>query len=193
MKPILYSYDINHILHWENILKDTGYKSIDDLDAINDVKDELIIVAYEEKTFSTMHKLMENNKTLVLDTTPSLLKAKQVFANGARGYGNTLMSKVYMQSALESIQSENIWFIPTLTKELIQSLNTNESTTNTQKVLQNLTAKEKEIALLLQQGHYNQKIAAKLGVSINTVKSHIKNIYAKVGVKDKLSFIKIMG
>jgi RNA polymerase sigma factor (sigma-70 family) len=193
VKPILYSYDINHILHWENAFKDIGYETLYDDTALKQVQGSIVVLAYDEKLLSVVNGLFQNNKVLVLDNTPSLVKAKQMFANGARGYGNTLMAQLYMHSAFETIKNDNIWFTPTLTKELIQSMGTKTDTDAMQEVLQNLTTKEQEIALLLKEGLYNQEIAKKLGVSINTVKSHIKNIYAKVGVKDKLSFIRMMG
>jgi DNA-binding NarL/FixJ family response regulator len=193
VKPILYSYDINHILHWEKVFKDIGYETLYDDEALKQIQGGIVVLAYDEKLLAQARDVLQNNKVLVLDNTPSLVKAKQMFANGARGYGNTLMAQLYMHSAFETIKNDNIWFTPTLTKELIQSMGTNTDTDTTQEVLQNLTTKEQEIALLLKEGLYNQEIAEKLGVSINTVKSHIKKIYAKVGVKDKLSFVKIMG
>lgn len=189
MQPKLYSYDISHILHWESCCKEIGCTTLYEKDELMKLKDELIVLAYEKEFEPFVKEVMQNNKVLVLDPMPTLYKAKQVFTNGARGYGNTLMSKVYMHSAFETIKSENIWFIPTLTKEFIQSMQTQSYEETTQEVLKNLTPKEQEIALLLKEGLYNQEIAKKLDVSINTVKSHIKSVYSKLGVKDKFSFV----
>jgi len=194
MKTVIYSYDINHIMHWEKILQKPLL--VDEMNELKNIKECIVVLAYESGSeFELVLKVLAHNKNLVLilDTVPTLPKAKVVFGLGARGYGNTLMSQVYMHSAIETIQSDNIWFIPTLTKELIQSMNATVDEAKIENVLQNLTDKEKEIALLLKEGHYNQEIADKLNISINTVKSHIKNIYAKVGVKDKLSLIRMMG
>ncbi len=46
-----------------------------------------------------------------------------------------------------------------------------------------LSKRELEILGLLAQGHSNQEIAAKLFVSLSTVKTHIQNIFEKLDVK----------
>jgi len=193
MKIVIYSYDINHIIHWEKILQEPLL--VDEINELRNIKECIVVLAYENGSeFELVLKVLAHNRNLVLilDNVPTLTKAKVVLRLGARGYGNTLMSQVYMHSAIETIQSDNIWFIPTLTKELIQSINIMADEVKIENVLKNLTSKEKEIALLLKEGHYNQEVADKLNISINTVKSHIKNIYAKVGVKDKFSLISMM-
>jgi two-component system, NarL family, response regulator LiaR len=46
-----------------------------------------------------------------------------------------------------------------------------------------LSKRELEILALLTEGHSNQEIAAKLFVSLSTVKTHIQNLYEKLEVK----------
>jgi DNA-binding CsgD family transcriptional regulator len=49
-----------------------------------------------------------------------------------------------------------------------------------------LTLKEVDILKYLNEGHNNKEISEKLFISPNTVKSHIKNIYNKVNVNNRL-------
>ena len=49
-----------------------------------------------------------------------------------------------------------------------------------------LTQREKEILDLLIEGYSNQQMAAKLVISIHTVKAHIESIYRKFGVHNKV-------
>ena len=49
-----------------------------------------------------------------------------------------------------------------------------------------VSEREAEIVSLLVEGLSNQEIAKKLFISPNTVKTHIKNIYAKLGVSNRL-------
>jgi len=49
-----------------------------------------------------------------------------------------------------------------------------------------VSEREAEIISLLVEGLSNQEIAKKLFISPNTVKTHIKNIYAKLGVNNRL-------
>jgi LuxR family maltose regulon positive regulatory protein len=48
-----------------------------------------------------------------------------------------------------------------------------------------LSDRELEVLHLLSDGQTNQEIARTLCVSINTVKSHLKNIYGKLGVRSR--------
>ena len=45
-----------------------------------------------------------------------------------------------------------------------------------------LTAREAEVLGLLAQGNTTARIEAELGIGRNTVKYHVKNVYAKLGV-----------
>lgn len=45
--------------------------------------------------------------------------------------------------------------------------------------------REAEVLLFLCHGYTNKEIAAQLEITINTVKSHLKNIYVKLGVSNR--------
>ncbi|SBW05735.1 hypothetical protein KL86DPRO_20540 [uncultured delta proteobacterium] len=55
-----------------------------------------------------------------------------------------------------------------------------------------LTAREYETARLAAEGLYNQEIAERLGVSVNTVKTHLRKAYRKYGVSSRPDLRKIM-
>jgi len=59
----------------------------------------------------------------------------------------------------------------------------------TQLLIEPLSAREIEVLKLIEAGHSNQEIAAKLVISITTVKRHISNIYAKLGVESRTQAI----
>jgi DNA-binding NarL/FixJ family response regulator len=48
-----------------------------------------------------------------------------------------------------------------------------------------LTAREREVLVLLSAGHSNREIASSLYVSLPTVKTHLAHIYAKLGAKNR--------
>ena len=55
-----------------------------------------------------------------------------------------------------------------------------------------LTAREREALMLLGRGYSAQAIAESLGISVNTAKGHIKNVYAKCGVHARQELIDML-
>ncbi len=51
--------------------------------------------------------------------------------------------------------------------------------------LESLTARERELLAALANGWTNLQIAARIGISSNTVKYHLKNLYDKLGVNNR--------
>jgi DNA-binding CsgD family transcriptional regulator len=58
--------------------------------------------------------------------------------------------------------------------------------------LYNISPREQEVVPLILQGSSNQQIADTLFISPNTVKTHVRNIYAKLGVKNRVEFLTFM-
>lgn len=56
-----------------------------------------------------------------------------------------------------------------------------------------LTAREQEILRLVLQGASNKNIEKKLFISASTVRNHIYNIYQKLGVRNRLELINLIG
>jgi DNA-binding NarL/FixJ family response regulator len=52
--------------------------------------------------------------------------------------------------------------------------------------VQPLTARESEILVLIARGLSNQEIATSLGLSIETVRTHVKHVYMKCGAHDRV-------
>lgn len=53
------------------------------------------------------------------------------------------------------------------------------------KPTQELTSRERDILLLLRMGKTNGEIAAQLDLSVNTVKTHLKNLFKKLRVRNR--------
>jgi len=52
-----------------------------------------------------------------------------------------------------------------------------------------LSSREVEVLRLVAEGRRNAEIAARLGVSVPTVKTHVNNVFAKLGVRDRAAAV----
>ena len=55
-----------------------------------------------------------------------------------------------------------------------------------------LTEAERRVAYLIADGHTNKATAKSLGISINTVGTHLRSIYAKLGVQSRVQLANIL-
>ncbi len=131
------------------------------------------------------------NQILVLDNLPNFYNAKKYLSLGIKGYGNTLMTSSYLNSAIEALNNGFIWLLPDITTQLVNNivdLDKQDDKNKDELLFRHLTVKEKQVAILLKKGYTNSKISIELKISINTVKTHIKHIYEKLSVTDRVAF-----
>ena len=88
-----------------------------------------------------------------------------------------------LAAAVRSVASGDALPVPTITKRLIEQFAT-RSVARTSAV-DHLTDREREVLLLIARGRSNQEISRDLSISPETVKSHVKHIFAKLGVRDR--------
>ena len=178
----------------KNSLIDYDLKNIENREELLTLKENMIIINTSvnlDKEEETIEILLENgNKILILESTPKLINAQNWLLLGVHGYGNSMMNDIYLKSAIQTINNGLTWLIPDITMEILSKLNSDSL--NQKDVLNQLSKAEQQVAILLKDGLSNTKISEELKLSINTVKSHIKNIYLKLDVKDRFSFINLL-
>jgi RNA polymerase sigma factor (sigma-70 family) len=192
MKVVLFSDSINLIEHWEKALHTKRkFKVIEELGALLQIKEHIVIVNKEAlgKSLLPILKILNENKNrvLLLDRVPELEMAKRVLNAGAYGYGNALMREHFIVSAVNALNEEMNWLYPELTSMLIREIpNKHENNNSTNTLLEKLTAREREVALLLRDGLRYNEIAQKLNIKPRTVKAHAHSIYEKLSVEDRV-------
>lgn len=87
------------------------------------------------------------------------------------------LNVVSMSAAVQLFKSD------TLTAPMIDSIS------GEQRRMLNLSAREAEIAVLIGRGMANKQIAAELGISPATVRTHIYNLYQKVGAGSRVELL----
>ena len=124
--------------------------------------------------------------TIMLTVYHDTHKIFQSLCAGASGYllKNSPFSEI--KKAIEIVNSGGSTMSPQIARKVIEHFQTGEKIP----VESNLTDKEKEIVSCLVDGLSYKMIATEENISIETVRTHIKNIYKKLQVHSKAEVIK---
>jgi len=110
---------------------------------------------------------------------------------GVRGVFFNDDSLANLSKGVSAILKGELWFSRELLVKCIIESNENSHEPEPENHAENdlgtfLTLREKEILVMIASGVSNRKIASYLGISTNTVKTHIYNIYGKIKVPNRL-------
>jgi DNA-binding NarL/FixJ family response regulator len=95
-------------------------------------------------------------------------------------------------SAIRVIAAGEALLAPTVTRRLIEHfVRQPDPLQAPAKDLAELTAREREVLVLIAAGLSNAEIAAKLVVSVPTAKTHVSRILAKLGARDRAQLVVI--
>ena len=191
-KIFLLSDDLLLLGRWMKLINHET-NVVENIEELANITDSILIVntsVCKDISLKFINDFINNqNEIIVLDNTPNFLNAKRFLDLGIKGYGNTLMTTSYLNSAVEAVSNNYIWLMPQITTQFLKNM-VDEKDTNVdeKKLFEPLTKTEKKIAKLLKNGYTNMDMSEELDISINTVKTHVKHVYEKLNVKDRLSF-----
>ncbi|MFF9818040.1 response regulator [Streptomyces sp. NPDC014006] len=111
---------------------------------------------------------------------------------GARGYLTKDAGGDEIVRAVHSVLSGDAGLSPSIQRRLLERLSEPESRQQmpAEAAPDGLTVRETEVLLLIAEGLSNQEIARRLHVSTATVKTHINNLFAKTGLKDRAQAVR---
>jgi DNA-binding NarL/FixJ family response regulator len=111
---------------------------------------------------------------------------------GARGYLTKDADGDEIVRAVHSVLSGDAGLSPSVQRRLLERLSRPEPEPEPAagQVPDGLTTREAEVLVLIAEGLSNQEIARRLHVSTATVKTHINNLFAKAGLKDRAQAVR---
>ncbi|MEU2055800.1 response regulator transcription factor [Streptomyces bungoensis] len=109
---------------------------------------------------------------------------------GARGYLTKDAGGDEIVRAVESVLSGDVGLSPSVQRRLLERLSEPKPRPAPTEAPDGLTARESEVLVLIAEGLSNQEIARRLHVSTATVKTHINNLFAKTGLKDRAQAVR---
>lgn len=181
---------------WRSILKPRGYSvyeaaSLQMLEAVEHKYDQYTLLVddtfMDVQTISTFCRRPDIFRIFVFSDTPDTKFGVQLMTIGVVGYTNTYISEGRLIEAMKTIDAGRVWFNQDVLSHFIQVMATVKKEGGTEpEVLNALSEREREIALLVSKGLSNKAIGEQLYVSERTVKSHLSSIFAKTGVHSRL-------
>ena len=109
---------------------------------------------------------------------------------GASGFLLKDSPRADLVAAVRAAAAGDALLAPSVTRRLIEAFARRPAqTTPAPSRLAALTARERDVLLLIARGHTNAEIAAGLFVSEATVKTHVGNVLAKLGLRDRVQAV----
>ena len=198
MAILLSSANDTVIERWTNLLKDKY--DLEQADTLSKLKtlctdDRFALILLhrplvDTDAFSEIRRLNPLSRIFLLSDTPNEEEGLTFLKLGIVGYANTFISGDRLAEAARVVSGGAVWLGQKVMQRLIlDSYNRSKekAAADSEKKLEGLTTREKEIANLIAQGQSNLEIAANLDIAERTVKAHLSSIYEKTKTGSRLN------
>lgn len=128
-------------------------------------------------------------KVMILSMTEEVALVREAIQVGAAGFGSKSMDKDELERALRMVAQGETYLGADILRELTrQPVATRSDETGLE--MSCLSEREVAVLSLISKEFSTNEIADKLFVSVNTVETHRKNLFKKLGVKNAIGLIK---
>lgn len=151
-----------------------------DLDAaISEIRCDVVLLdlRMERSTLDDIERLAARVTVVVLTASESADDAVAAVRLGARAVVHKRFAIETLMDALRAATEGHVWLPPS-----VQAVMTRDWSS----LRPHLTSREKEIVKLVALGLRNAEIATRLFISEATVKTHVNNVFQKIGVRDRV-------
>jgi two-component system NarL family response regulator len=138
----------------------------------------LLDLQMERWTVADIEQFSRITKVLVLTASDRIEDAVSALRMGARGIVQKRFAIETLIQAIRLVSAGMVWMPPALQTEIVSQWTT--------PVEKQLTSRESEIVRYVAVGLRNFEVANKMSISENTVKTHLNNIFHKLGLRDRV-------
>jgi DNA-binding NarL/FixJ family response regulator len=117
-------------------------------------------------------------KVIVLTASESVENAILAMRLGARAIVQKRFAVQTLVEAIRAVAEGSVWMVPALQAEIASQWSSSGS--------KSLTGRETDIVRQVASGRRNAEIARRLAITEATVKSHLNNIFDKLGLRDRV-------
>jgi DNA-binding NarL/FixJ family response regulator len=135
--------------------------------------------------------LCPDTKAVILSCHGEASWVRSAFEAGARAYILKTAAPEHILGALNEVLAGNFYVSPSLTRVLVAPPSSSSPGPDTMENQDGalLTPREQLISKLVAQGLHNKEIAHRLGVSVTTVRTHLSNLYTKLGGLSRIELV----
>jgi DNA-binding NarL/FixJ family response regulator len=133
-----------------------------------------------------IHEASPTTKVLILTASDDRRDHVAALTQGARGIIMKDSAAETLVSAIRAVHNGQAWVDREITGTLLEELAHRGNPAAAGNDAPQLTTRESEIVDLVIAGCRNREISERLRISEKTVKAHLSNIFAKLGVRDRL-------
>lgn len=197
------SQDAGLLLHWNQALgKADVYRGLEALDpttirAPSLLWVDLALPGLPAWTDAVWAALLHHPTLRVIATSSNPKDGEAVAAldAGCAGYCHAYAEAATLRQVEQVVQAGHVWIGAALMQKLIQTAQHAVAAPPSEDAWsQKLTAREKQVALLVAKGASNQDIATRCDISERTVKAHLSAVFEKLGITDRLQLaLKVHG
>jgi NarL family two-component system response regulator LiaR len=165
------------------------------IESIKNLKPNVIVFANSEplpnireicKAIIEISTTKTKSQLLLLGNIPSHEEVVGLMNSGVRGYFDLNDPSDQLSDAIRIVHKGDIWLPRDKMSSIMDRIISVVGRDLKEKTLDQLTPTEFQVLRLIGQGKSNDEIAEALFISKNTVRSHIKSIYAKLNTHSRL-------
>lgn len=110
---------------------------------------------------------------------------------GAHGYLRKDTTPAELRAALQAVHEGHQYFSPQVARHLTAAIRGESSAAGNGPAVELLTARERQVLVLVAQGLTNKEAAAQLGISVRTVEAHRDSLMRKLGIRTVAGLTKL--
>ena len=134
------------------------------------------------EAMSRLRRQVPNAKILILTMHDNREYIAQIIRGGARGYLLKECSPAELVRAIKTIHSGGVFFSPSVSRVLVEQMTAGGTRISERPSPPNLTDREREVLVLIAEGHINKQIADQLGIGVRTIETHRERIMRKLDI-----------
>jgi DNA-binding NarL/FixJ family response regulator len=138
----------------------------------------LLDLQMDRNTFADIATLSERTAVVVVTATERSEDALAAIRAGARGLVYKRFALETLMAAVRAVVEGHVWLPPEIQSEITARLRDSTEVA--------LTRREIEIVRHVALGLRNAEVAERLGIAEVTVKTHMNNVFQKLGIRDRV-------